>query len=78
MLDRDGSLFNIDTTKISKSKYDDAVSNGRELMLHTAVFIGFNGLNGKYFGNKMNCSIVSKRQAPGPVHSIFKVLQKLS
>ncbi len=51
-----GSLFKIDTLKIPNDKYGEAVRYGRELMLHTAYYIGPNGTNGKYAGNKMNCT----------------------
>ncbi len=46
----------IDTSKIPHDKYGDAVRYGRELMLHTAYYIGPDGVNGKYLGNKMNCT----------------------
>ena len=50
------SIVNVDTTKIPHGKFGDAVKYGRQLMLHTAYYIGPNGVNGKYLGNKMNCS----------------------
>ena len=50
------SLFKIDTSKIPSGKYGEAVRYGRELMLKTAYYIGPDGVNGKYLGNKMNCS----------------------
>jgi thiosulfate dehydrogenase len=50
------SLFHLDTSKIPDGKYGEAVKYGRELMLHTAYYIGPNGINGKYLGNKMNCT----------------------
>jgi len=50
------SIVSIDTTKIPDDKYGDEVRYGRELMLHTAYYIGPDGINGKYLGNKMNCS----------------------
>lgn len=50
------SLFHLDTSKIPDGKYGEAVRYGRELMLHTAYYIGPNGINGKYLGNKMNCT----------------------
>ena len=37
-------------------KYGEAVRYGRELVLHTAYYIGPNGINGRYTGNKMNCT----------------------
>lgn len=50
------SLFRLDTLQIPKNKFGDAVKYGRELMLHTAYYIGPNGINGKYTGNKMSCT----------------------
>jgi thiosulfate dehydrogenase len=50
------SLFRIDTSKIPNDKYGEAVRYGRELMLRTAYYIGPNGINGTYLGNKMNCT----------------------
>lgn len=50
------SAIKVDTTKIPKDKFGDAVRYGRELMLNTAYYIGPDGINGKYLGNKMNCS----------------------
>lgn len=49
-------LIKIDTTKIPNDKFGVAVRYGRELMLNTAYYIGPNGINGKYLGNKMNCT----------------------
>jgi thiosulfate dehydrogenase len=45
-----------DTTKIPDNKFGEMVKYGRELMLNTALLIGPNGKNGKYLGNKMNCT----------------------
>ena len=50
------SLFYMDTSKIPHNKFGDAVRYGRELMLRTAYYIGPDGVNGKYLGNKMNCT----------------------
>ncbi len=50
------SLFKLDTSKIPNDKYGEAVRYGRELLLHTAYYIGPDGINGKYAGNKMNCT----------------------
>lgn len=52
----DSAIVSVDTTKIPHDKYGDAIKYGRELMLHTAYYIGPNGVNGKYLGNKMNCT----------------------
>ncbi|MGY3053242.1 thiosulfate dehydrogenase [Pedobacter sp. UYEF25] len=48
--------FPIDTRTIPKSKFGDAVRYGRELMVRTAYYIGPNGINGKFAGNKISCS----------------------
>lgn len=50
------SLFILDTSRIPNDKYGDAVRYGRELMLRTAYYIGPEGINGQYLGNKMNCT----------------------
>lgn len=52
----DSLLFYVDTSKIPEGKYGDLVRYGRELMLQTAYLIGPDGLNGKYLGNKINCT----------------------
>ena len=46
----------VDTAKIPKDKFGDAVRYGRELMLNTSYYIGPEGISGKYLGNKMNCT----------------------
>ncbi|SEA92875.1 thiosulfate dehydrogenase [Flavobacterium gillisiae] len=46
----------IDASKIPNDKFGESVRYGRELMLRTAYYIGPNGINGKYLGNKMNCT----------------------
>jgi thiosulfate dehydrogenase len=45
-----------DTTTIPSGPFGEAVKYGRELMLNTSYYIGPNGINGKYLGNKMNCT----------------------
>ena len=50
------SLVTIDTLKIPNDKFGQAVRYGRQLMLNTAYYIGPNGINGHYTGNKMNCT----------------------
>jgi thiosulfate dehydrogenase len=45
-----------DTTKIPNDKFGDMVRYGRELMVNTAYYIGPEGINGHYTGNKMNCT----------------------
>lgn len=50
------SIVNIDTNKIPDGKFGEQVRYGRQLMLHTAYYIGPDGIDGKYLGNKMNCT----------------------
>ena len=50
------NLVSVDTLKIPNDKLGDAVRYGRQLMLYTAYYIGPNGINGHYTGNKMNCT----------------------
>tara|TARA_R110000868_G_scaffold156599_1_gene383545 strand:- start:29509 stop:30498 length:990 start_codon:yes stop_codon:yes gene_type:complete len=50
------SYITIDTTKIPNDQFGESVRYGRELMLKTAYYIGPDGINGKYLGNKMNCT----------------------
>ncbi len=50
------SLIKVDTAKIPHDKFGDVVRYGRELLLNTAYYIGPGGINGKYLGNKMNCT----------------------
>ncbi len=50
------SLFFLDTSRIPIGEYGEAIKYGRELMFNTAKLIGPDGSNGKYLGNKMNCS----------------------
>jgi thiosulfate dehydrogenase len=45
-----------DTSRIPNSPFGVMVKYGRELMLNTAYYIGPDGINGKYLGNKMNCT----------------------
>jgi thiosulfate dehydrogenase len=45
-----------DTAKIPNDKYGELVRYGRNLMLYTAYYIGPDGVNGHYLGNKMNCT----------------------
>ena len=52
----DSAIVTVDTSKIPHDKFGDAIKYGRQLMLHTAYYIGPNGVNGKYLGNKMNCT----------------------
>ncbi len=45
-----------DTAAIPNNEFGDLVRYGRELVLHTARYIGPDGMVGKYLGNKMNCT----------------------
>lgn len=45
-----------DTMQIPEGKFGEAVRYGRALFINTAYYIGPNGINGKYTGNKMNCT----------------------
>jgi len=45
-----------DTLNMPKSKLGEAVRYGRDLFLFTAYYIGPEGVNGKYTGNKINCT----------------------
>ncbi len=45
-----------DTMQIPEGKFGAAVRYGRELFIKTAYYIGPNGINGKFTGNKMNCT----------------------
>ncbi len=51
-----GNILKVDTLLIPQGKFGDAVKYGRELMLNTAFYIGPEGKNGKFLGNKMNCT----------------------
>ncbi|MES2836241.1 MAG: c-type cytochrome [Bacteroidota bacterium] len=44
-----------DTSLIPKNEFGELVKYGRELIINTAYYIGPEGKNGKYLGNKMNC-----------------------
>ena len=45
-----------DTSTIPNDQFGAMVRYGRELILHTAHYIGPDGTVGKYLGNKMNCT----------------------
>ncbi|MFZ4058629.1 MAG: hypothetical protein ACOYKE_10845, partial [Ferruginibacter sp.] len=45
-----------DTTTIANDKFGESVKYGMRLMYNTAYYIGPNGINGKFLGNKMNCT----------------------
>ena len=46
----------VDSTAMPADKFGEMVQYGRELMTKTAYYIGPEGVNGKYLGNKMNCT----------------------
>ncbi|NML22361.1 c-type cytochrome [Pseudoflavitalea sp. G-6-1-2] len=46
----------VDSTAMPNDKFGELVKYGRELMTNTAYYIGPEGVNGKYLGNKMNCT----------------------
>lgn len=45
-----------DTSEIPNDAFGKQVRYGRELILHTALYLGPDGKVGKYLGNKMNCT----------------------
>lgn len=45
-----------DLSQLPADKFGEEVKYGRDLILHTAYLIGPDGINGKYLGNKMNCT----------------------
>ena len=49
-------LLKPDLSQLPQDKFGEAVRYGRELMINTALYIGPEGKNGKYLGNKMNCT----------------------
>jgi len=54
---KDTSVFTPpDTGTIPHDQFGDMVRYGRELILHTAHYIGPDGTKGHYLGNKMNCT----------------------
>jgi thiosulfate dehydrogenase len=52
----DAAIILPDTTQIPNDEFGQAVAYGRSLMLNTAYYIGPDGINGQYLGNKMNCT----------------------
>lgn len=50
------SLVIPDTSLIPADEFGQTVKYGRELILRTSYYIGPEGVNGKYLGNKMNCT----------------------
>ncbi|RPE14335.1 cytochrome C class I [Chitinophaga lutea] len=49
-------LLKADSAAIPDDKYGAAVKYGQELMYRTAYYIGPDGVNGRYLGNRMNCT----------------------
>lgn len=45
-----------DTSKIPDDEFGELVRYGRDLILNTAYYLGPEGKNGKFLGNKMNCT----------------------
>ena len=54
--EEDEGYITIDTSQIPDDQFGESVRYGRELMMKTAYYIGPNGKNGQYLGNKMNCT----------------------
>lgn len=50
------ALLQVDSTAIPNDKFGEEVKYGQQLMYNTAYYIGPEGINGKYLGNKMNCT----------------------
>ena len=50
------SYILVDSADMPSGKFGEMVRYGRELMINTALYIGPEGKNGKYLGNKMNCN----------------------
>ena len=50
------SVVRADTAAIPHDAFGEAVRYGLALMYNTAYYIGPSGVNGKYLGNKMNCT----------------------
>ena len=53
---RTGMFVPPDTATIPHDEFGDMVRYGRDLILNTAYYIGPNGTQGHYLGNKMNCT----------------------
>lgn len=49
-------LPTVEFSAIPKDAFGEEVRYGRELLLNTAMYIGPEGIHGKYLGNKMNCT----------------------
>jgi thiosulfate dehydrogenase len=46
----------VDSSRIPGGEFGEAVRYGQALMYNTAYYIGPEGVNGRYLGNKMNCT----------------------
>ena len=53
---QNADLIKVDFSQIPQNKFGDEVRYGYDLMQNTAYYIGPEGKNGKYLGNKMNCT----------------------
>ena len=53
---RESEFLKVDLSLIPDNKFGDEVRYGRELLVKTALYIGPEGINGNYTGNKMNCT----------------------
>lgn len=73
----DEGIFIPDSSKIPDDKFGAMVKYGRELMLNTAYYIGPDGINGQYTGNKMNCTNCHQMAGTKPYSlNLVKTLEK--
>ncbi|MGN6402545.1 MAG: c-type cytochrome [Flavisolibacter sp.] len=56
MTANDPGFVVVDTANIPHDKFGEAVRYGYELMINTSYYIGPKGVNGRYLGNRMNCT----------------------
>lgn len=67
----------VDTSAIPNDAFGDMVKYGRALMLNTAYYIGPDGVNGKYLGNKMNCTNCHQNAGTKPyAFSLFRTHER--
>ncbi len=70
-------IFIPDTNRIPGGKYGEMVKYGRELLLNTAYYIGPEGVNGQYTGNRMNCTNCHQQAGTKPFSlNLVKTLEK--
>jgi thiosulfate dehydrogenase len=55
-----------DTLSLGNDSFDLAVKYGRNLLLNTAFYIGPQGQNGQYTGNKLNCTSCHQQAGTKP------------